>query len=106
MIASAEVFTDPPDVVLFESGLASVSRAVRRRRLELGTVRHCVRQALGELRYSPTPLLKGNGASPSGRRALSGDDPVRAIARRQSRSQMCTRSEPMPSRTTLCRAIS
>ena len=72
MVASAELFTDPPDVVLFESELASVSRAVRKRRLEFDTVRHCARQALGELGYSPAPLLKGEWGEPQWPKGIVG----------------------------------
>lgn len=64
LAASAELFTDPPDVVLFEAELASVSRAVESRRLEFGTVRHCARKALSELGYPPVPLLKGERGEP------------------------------------------
>jgi 4'-phosphopantetheinyl transferase EntD len=59
VVASAELFSDPPGVVLFDSEIASLSGAVTARRLEFGTVRHCARLALGELGYPPVPLLRG-----------------------------------------------
>jgi len=59
VVASAELSGDPPDVVLFDAEIASVSRAVTSRRLEFGTVRHCARLALGELGHPPVPLLPG-----------------------------------------------
>jgi 4'-phosphopantetheinyl transferase EntD len=64
MVASAELFTDPPDGVLFEAELAVLSRAVKGRRLEFGTVRHCARRALSELGYAPAPILKGQAGEP------------------------------------------
>ena len=63
-IASAELYADPPDVVLFEAERWLVTNAVDKRRREFGTVRVCARRALHELGHPPTPLLPGQHGEP------------------------------------------
>jgi enterobactin synthetase component D / holo-[acyl-carrier protein] synthase len=70
--ASAELFTDPPDVVVFRAERAAVANAVEKRRLEHGTVRHCARRALSELGYPPTRLLSGERGEPLWPRGIVG----------------------------------
>jgi len=64
LVSSAELFTDPPGVVLFDSERAFVENAVEKRQLEFGTVRHCARQALAALGHPPAPLLPGKRGAP------------------------------------------
>jgi 4'-phosphopantetheinyl transferase EntD len=64
LVSAAQMFTDPPGLVLFDSERAFVAQAVDKRRLEFGTVRHCARQALGVLGYPPAPLLPGKRGAP------------------------------------------
>ncbi|WP_238419139.1 4'-phosphopantetheinyl transferase [Gordonia sp. 'Campus'] len=63
-VASAEAFTDPPGLVLMPAEQSLISRAVEKRRREFTTVRHCARQALGELGHDPVPILKGDKGAP------------------------------------------
>jgi hypothetical protein len=70
-VASAELFRDPPDVVLFEAELASVANAVETRRREFGTVRHRARlSASSAIRQFRS--CRGNGVSPCGLQASWG----------------------------------
>jgi len=64
LVSSVESFIDPPDVVLFDAERQLVERAVDKRRLEFGTVRHCARQALAAIGYPPAPLLPGRRGAP------------------------------------------
>lgn len=63
-VASAELYDDPPDLVALPEEEALISRAVAKRRNEFVTVRHCARQALGELGLPPVPILKGDKGEP------------------------------------------
>ncbi|MFT4396349.1 4'-phosphopantetheinyl transferase family protein [Gordonia lacunae] len=63
-VASAEAFADPPGLVLLPAEQSLISRAVEKRRREFTTVRHCARQALGELGHEPVPILKGDKGAP------------------------------------------
>ncbi|RZS36567.1 4'-phosphopantetheinyl transferase EntD [Herbihabitans rhizosphaerae] len=63
-VASAEVFTDDPDVRLFPEEEALVAKAVAKRRDEFANARACARRALGELGYPPVPILSGPKREP------------------------------------------
>jgi 4'-phosphopantetheinyl transferase EntD len=63
-VASAEAFTDPPEVHLFEEEEAAIAKAIETRRREFGAVRHCARLALGELGAPVTALVPGEGGAP------------------------------------------
>ncbi len=63
-VACAEAFDDPPDAVLFPEEEAVIRRAVEKRRREFRTVRHCARQALGELGIPPVAVLPGERREP------------------------------------------
>lgn len=63
-VACAEAFDDPPDAVLFPEEEAVIRRAVQKRRREFRTVRHCARQALGELGMPPVAVLPGECREP------------------------------------------
>jgi 4'-phosphopantetheinyl transferase EntD len=52
-VACSETFDDPPDAVLFPEEEAVISCAVKKRRREFHTVRHCARRALRELGLPP-----------------------------------------------------
>jgi 4'-phosphopantetheinyl transferase EntD len=64
VVAFAEAFADPPDVVLFPEEEALLVRAVEKRRREFGTARHCARVALGALGVPPAPILPGEAGAP------------------------------------------
>jgi 4'-phosphopantetheinyl transferase EntD len=64
VVASAEAFSDPPEVELFPAELAFIARAVPKRRNEFGTVRACARQALAELGAPAVPLVPGKAGAP------------------------------------------
>lgn len=64
VVASAECFDDPSDVVLFAQERAVVARAVEKRRREFATVRQCARRALATLGHPPVPLLPGRRGAP------------------------------------------
>ncbi|MET4164333.1 MULTISPECIES: 4'-phosphopantetheinyl transferase family protein [Gordonia] len=63
-VASAEAFADPPGLVPLPAEQSLIARAVEKRRREFTTVRHCARQALGELGHEPVPILKGDKGAP------------------------------------------
>ncbi|MGH3873924.1 MAG: 4'-phosphopantetheinyl transferase family protein [Pseudonocardiaceae bacterium] len=63
-VACAEAFDDPPDAVLHPQEEVVISRAVEKRRREFRTVRHCARQALGELGFPPVAVLPGQHREP------------------------------------------
>ncbi len=63
-VACAEAFDDPPDAALYPEEEVVISRAVRSRRREFATVRHCARRALRELGIPPAALLPGERGMP------------------------------------------
>src|SRR5260370_32090209 len=63
-VASAEAFSDPPDIVLFPEEEALLARAVDKRRREFSTARNCARRALADLGVAPTPILRGERGAP------------------------------------------
>ncbi|AZZ81969.1 4'-phosphopantetheinyl transferase family protein [Gordonia alkanivorans] len=63
-VASAEAFDDPPGLIAMPAEQALIGKAVEKRRREFTTVRHCARQALGQLGYDPVPILKGDKGAP------------------------------------------
>jgi 4'-phosphopantetheinyl transferase EntD len=63
-VASAEAFTDPPDIVLFPEEQALLARAVDKRRREFATARSCARRALADLGVAPAPILRGERGAP------------------------------------------
>jgi 4'-phosphopantetheinyl transferase EntD len=64
VVAADELFTDLPDIVLFDVEEAVVANAVDKRRREFGTVRHCARRALEALGHPPLPLVPGERGAP------------------------------------------
>ena len=64
LVASAELYDDPPELVPLPEEEPLVARSVAKRRNEFVTVRHCARQALGELGLPPVPILKGAKGEP------------------------------------------
>jgi 4'-phosphopantetheinyl transferase EntD len=60
----AEAFADAPDVMLFPEETALLVRAVKKRRREFATGRHCARSALGALGMPPAPILPGEAGAP------------------------------------------
>lgn len=63
-VATAEVFDDPPEAVLYPGEEAVISRAVDKRRREFRTGRHCARRALRQLGLPPAPVLRGEHGEP------------------------------------------
>ena len=63
-VASAEMFTDPPDARLFPQEVAIVERASDKRRREFTAGRECARIALGKLGVVPVPILIGVRGAP------------------------------------------
>jgi 4'-phosphopantetheinyl transferase EntD len=63
-LASADVFGDAPDVVLFPEEEELLGRAVDKRRQEFVAGRSCARRALAALGLPPAPLLPGDGGAP------------------------------------------
>jgi 4'-phosphopantetheinyl transferase EntD len=63
-VSCAELFDDPPDVLMFDDELIFIARAVEKRRREFTSTRHCARQALAALGHPPVPLLPGEGGAP------------------------------------------
>jgi 4'-phosphopantetheinyl transferase EntD len=64
LVASAELYDDPPDLAPLPEEEPLVARSVAKRRNEFVTVRHCARKALGELGLPPVPILKGDKGEP------------------------------------------
>jgi len=64
VIASAEMYADPDDLVPLPEEEPLIARSVAKRRNEFVTVRHCARQALGDLGLPPVPILKGDKGEP------------------------------------------
>ena len=63
-VAFAEAFADAPDPVLFAEEEAQIAHAVKKRRREFATGRHCAHTALGALGVPPAPLLRGDSGAP------------------------------------------
>ena len=63
-VAAAEMFTDPPDAMLFPQEAAIVERASDKRRREFTAGRECARIALGKLGIAPVPILIGERGAP------------------------------------------
>jgi 4'-phosphopantetheinyl transferase EntD len=63
-VVSAEVFTDPPDLVPLPEEEPLIARSVAKRRNEFVTVRYCARLALADLGVPPAPILKGDKGEP------------------------------------------
>jgi enterobactin synthetase component D / holo-[acyl-carrier protein] synthase len=64
VVASAELYDDPPGLAPLPEEEPLIARSVAKRRNEFVTVRHCARQALGELGLPPVPILKGDKGEP------------------------------------------
>lgn len=64
LVAAAELYDDPPDLVPLPEEEPLIARSVAKRRNEFVTVRFCARQALGALGLPPTPILKGDKGEP------------------------------------------
>jgi 4'-phosphopantetheinyl transferase EntD len=64
VVASAELYDDPPDLAPLPEEEPLIARSVAKRRNEFVTVRYCARQALGELGLPPVPILKGDKGEP------------------------------------------
>ncbi|MEV4013261.1 4'-phosphopantetheinyl transferase superfamily protein [Nonomuraea angiospora] len=64
-VATAELFGDPPDIMLFPEEEALVSGAADKRRREFRTSRHCARLALRRLGVAPSPILRGDRGAPA-----------------------------------------
>ncbi|MBN1173619.1 MAG: 4'-phosphopantetheinyl transferase, partial [Micromonosporaceae bacterium] len=64
LVASAELFHDPPDARMLPEEAPLVARAVPRRRAEFTTGRHCARLALASLGVEPAAILAGPDRAP------------------------------------------
>lgn len=64
VVATAELYHDPPHLTPLPEEEPLVARSVAKRRNEFITVRYCARQALGELGQPPVPILKGDKGEP------------------------------------------
>lgn len=64
VVVAAELYSDPEGLAPLPEEEPLVARSVAKRRNEFVTVRHCARQALGELGVSPVPILKGDKGEP------------------------------------------
>ncbi|MGH3833192.1 MAG: 4'-phosphopantetheinyl transferase family protein [Pseudonocardiaceae bacterium] len=63
-VVGVEAFDDPVEAVLYPGEAEVLSRAVDKRRREFRTVRHCARQALGQLGLPPVSILPGERGAP------------------------------------------
>ena len=63
-LAYAELYDDPPGLAPLPEEEPLVAKSVAKRRNEFVTVRHCARQALGQLGVPPAPILKGDKGEP------------------------------------------
>ena len=63
-VASAEVFADLPDAVLFPQEASALATAVEKRRREFATGRACARRALDDLGIAPSAILPGERGAP------------------------------------------
>lgn len=63
-LAAAEMYDDPAELAPLPEEEPLIAKSVAKRRNEFITVRHCARQALGELGVPPVPILKGANGEP------------------------------------------
>jgi 4'-phosphopantetheinyl transferase EntD len=63
-LAAAEIYHDPAELAPLPEEQPLIAKSVAKRRNEFITVRHCARQALGELGVPPVPILKGDKGEP------------------------------------------
>lgn len=63
-VAAAEAFEDPPGIEPMPAERTLIERAVEKRRREFTTARHCARQALSQLGFEPTPIMRGDKGMP------------------------------------------
>ena len=63
-VATAEVYSDPPDLAPLPEEEPLIARSVAKRRKEFITVRYCARLALQQLGVPPAPILKGDKGEP------------------------------------------
>src|SRR6478752_541227 len=63
-LAAAEIYDDPPDLAPLPEEEPLIAKSVAKRRNEFITVRHCAREALGDLGAQPVPILKGEQGEP------------------------------------------
>ena len=63
-VATAEMYSDPADLVPLPEEEPLIARSVAKRRNEFITVRYCAREALGKLGVPPVPILKGDKGEP------------------------------------------
>ena len=64
VVVTAEMYSDPVDLVPLPEEEPLIARSVAKRRNEFITVRHCAREALGKLGVGPVPILKGEKGEP------------------------------------------
>ena len=64
LVVTAEMYSDPGDLVPMPEEEPLIARSVAKRRNEFITVRHCAREALGKLGVGPVPILKGEKGEP------------------------------------------
>ncbi|BCI82090.1 4'-phosphopantetheinyl transferase [Mycolicibacterium sp. TY66] len=64
VVATAETYSDPADLVPLPEEEPLIARSVAKRRNEFITVRHCAREALSKLDVGPVPILKGDKGEP------------------------------------------
>jgi 4'-phosphopantetheinyl transferase EntD len=62
--ASAEMFHDAPEAMMFPAEAAAVGGAAATRRREFGTVRHCAREAMRSLGLPAVPILPDEQRAP------------------------------------------
>jgi 4'-phosphopantetheinyl transferase EntD len=63
-LASAELYSDPPELAPMPEEEPLIARSVAKRRNEFITVRYCARLAMGKLGFAPVPILKGDKGEP------------------------------------------
>ncbi|MCV7226510.1 4'-phosphopantetheinyl transferase PptT [Mycolicibacterium komossense] len=63
-VASAELYSDPPDVAPLPEEESLIAKSVAKRRNEFITVRYCARLALADIGVPPVPILKGDKGEP------------------------------------------
>ena len=64
VVATAETYSDPGNLVPLPEEEPLIARSVAKRRNEFITVRHCAREASGKLDVGPVPILKGDKGEP------------------------------------------
>lgn len=64
VVATAEMYSDPGDLLPLPEEEPLIARSVAKRRNEFITVRYCAREALGQLGVPPVPILKGEKGEP------------------------------------------